>query len=81
VDHIPNRQVQVLDYNNLNVAPATLKSVIDGEGLEDLGPDTDGTIFFTSGTTGYPKAVLSSQRAGLHNYLSSYIREIRSNDT
>lgn len=42
----------------------------NGLGLEVLNPDSDGTIFFTSGTTSKPKAVLSSQRASLHNVIS-----------
>lgn len=46
-----------------------------GSGLETLHTDDDGTIFYTSGTTGYPKAVLSSQRAALHNVVSCLIRE------
>ncbi|TRM70612.1 hypothetical protein BD626DRAFT_449220 [Schizophyllum amplum] len=32
-----------------------------------VGPDDDATVMFTSGTTGLPKGVLSSQRAGLTN--------------
>ncbi|KAF9005779.1 acetyl-CoA synthetase-like protein [Hymenopellis radicata] len=33
----------------------------------DVGPEDDATIIFTSGTTGLPKGVLSSQRAFLTN--------------
>jgi acyl-CoA synthetase (AMP-forming)/AMP-acid ligase II len=73
MDHLPNR-VPVIDPMNLKVSKATLDGVIAGKGLQGLVPDSDGTVFFTSGTTGYPKAVLSSQRAGLHNLLASYVR-------
>ena len=75
VSHIPGCTVPVLDYKNLRAPNETVLGVINGTGLEDLTPDSDGIIYFTSGTTGFPKAVLSTQRAGLHNYIASYIRE------
>lgn len=39
---------------------------------DDLSPDSNATIFFTSGTTGLPKGVLSSQRAFLTNILNAF---------
>lgn len=56
-----------------------MAAVIDGIGLglETLGPESDGTIFFTSGTTGYPKGVLSDQRAALHNTLAGGVSAAR----
>ncbi|TXT07380.1 hypothetical protein VHUM_03100 [Vanrija humicola] len=70
--------VPVIDFATLVAenSPAA-DEVRRGLGLDGLGPDSDGTIFFTSGTTGYPKAVLSSQRAGIHNLLSSYVAPLR----
>ncbi|KAI5121730.1 hypothetical protein M0805_009023 [Coniferiporia weirii] len=43
----------------------------------DATPDDDATIFFTSGTTGLPKGVLSSQRAFLSNILNSLVAKVR----
>lgn len=76
VSHIPGCTVPVLDFKNLRAPNETVLGVINGKGLENLTPDSDGIIYFTSGTTGFPKAVLSTQRAGLHNYIASYIREL-----
>lgn len=74
MSHIPGCTVPVLDFKNLRAPNETVLGVINGKGLENLTPDSDGIIYFTSGTTGFPKAVLSTQRAGLHNYIASYIR-------
>ncbi|WVQ79445.1 hypothetical protein IAT38_001543 [Cryptococcus sp. DSM 104549] len=43
------------------------QDVLSSKGLEQLGPESDATIFFSSGTSGFPKAVLSTQRAALSN--------------
>lgn len=59
----------------MKVSPSDAADVKNGVGIKDIHPDSDSTIFYTSGTTGYPKAVLSSQRASLHNVISSQIRE------
>lgn len=68
--------VPVLDFVSLvGQNKEEVERVKRGEGLDGLNADSDGTIFFTSGTTGYPKAVLSSQRGGLHNFLSTYVGE------
>lgn len=40
-------------------------------------PEDDATIFFTSGTTGLPKGVLSTQRQFLTNFFNSLIAKFR----
>lgn len=66
------KQINVVDFKNLGTPADAQRAVLEGKGfgLEALHPDADGVIFFTSGTTGYPKAVLSSQRAALHSIVS-----------
>ncbi|ODO07016.1 hypothetical protein I350_04383 [Cryptococcus amylolentus CBS 6273] len=54
-----------------------VQEVMDGVGLEELGPESDGMIFFSSGTSGAPKAVLSTQRAALSSSLSGFIATAR----
>ena len=44
---------------------------------ENPQPDDDATIFFTSGTTGLPKGVLSSQRSFLSNLLNASMARLR----
>lgn len=44
----------------------------------DLLPDDDATIFFTSGTTGLPKGVLSTHRSFLSNLFNAFATRIRS---
>ncbi|BEJ17525.1 hypothetical protein CspHIS471_0609260 [Cutaneotrichosporon sp. HIS471] len=51
--------------------------IIAGVGLEGLNLGSPCTIYFTSGTTGYPKAVLSNQRQNLHNALSGTFTPLR----
>lgn len=65
--------IPFVDFKQLDVPPQLTQPILEGRGfgLEDQTPESDGNIFFTSGTTGYPKAVLSSQRAALHNVISS----------
>ncbi|BEJ16502.1 hypothetical protein CspHIS471_0511070 [Cutaneotrichosporon sp. HIS471] len=65
--------VPVIDLSALMANKEDVEGIKSGEGLglHDLGPESDGVIFFTSGTTGFPKAVLSNQRAALHNLHSA----------
>jgi long-subunit acyl-CoA synthetase (AMP-forming) len=76
-DHLKHKGVTVLDFATLSIPFKGTRAIIDGVGfgLENQTPESDGVIFFTSGTTGYPKAVVSSQRAALHVVLSSVQRE------
>lgn len=71
------KDVEVVNYDTIRPDPKVVEDVMAGRGfgLENLGPDSNATIFFTSGTTGYPKAVLASQRANMHNLVSSMICE------
>lgn len=67
---------QTLTYADLGVPQAEIDAVFRGDGIVDkITPDSDASIFFTSGTTGYPKAALASQRANMHNFTSGYLRE------
>lgn len=73
VDHLKKKKhIDVIDFKNLGTSAKAEQAIIDGTGfgVERLNPESDGTIFFTSGTTGYPKAVLSSQRAALHTLVT-----------
>ncbi|ODO00633.1 long-chain fatty acid CoA ligase [Cryptococcus wingfieldii CBS 7118] len=61
--------IEVLSTPN----PQGVQDILDGGGLEELGPESDGMIFFSSGTSGVPKAVLSTQRASLSSALSGMV--------
>lgn len=72
-DHLKHAGTTVINFKELCMPPQMTEPILEGKGfgLENQTPESDGNIFFTSGTTGYPKAVLSSQRAALHNVISS----------
>ncbi|WVQ89409.1 hypothetical protein IAS59_003167 [Cryptococcus gattii] len=53
------------------------KEILDGIGLDGLGPESDAVIFYSSGTSGYPKAVLSTQRMALSNAISGMVATAR----
>lgn len=55
--------------------PQSIADIENGTGLGDLGPESDGMILFTSGTTSMPKAVLATQRQCLHHVISGSVRE------
>lgn len=56
-----------MDLFNLPVSTQAILAVSTGEGLEALTPNSMGSIFFTSGTTGMPKGVPVTQQGILHN--------------
>ncbi|KAK4688559.1 hypothetical protein P7C73_g1539, partial [Tremellales sp. Uapishka_1] len=58
---------------DLHSSPSQRARILKGAGVEELGPDSDGVIFFTSGTSGSPKAVLSTQRMALSNIFSGMV--------
>ncbi len=77
--HLGKSSVETIHLEKLPVTATQIKDVEEGKGItSELGPESDGVIFFTSGTTGYPKAVLSSQRAALHGVISSIYRKCAS---
>lgn len=76
--HLPplaRRGVSELPWGQ--TTPAQRRGVESEEGMENLQQESDGNIFFTSGTTGYPKAVLSTQRCSLHNVISGAVAATR----
>lgn len=74
-EHLGVKGLETINLGNLGVSKAQVDEVLAGAGITDLNPESDAVMFFTSGTTGYPKAVLSSQRAALHGCISSILRE------
>ncbi|BEJ13945.1 hypothetical protein CspHIS471_0311190 [Cutaneotrichosporon sp. HIS471] len=76
VAHLDNVRDNVSEIRA--VSAQLVNDVLQGRGgVEQLNGDSDGIIFFTSGTTGYPKAVLSTQRAQLHVVLSGMVPHVR----
>ncbi|ORX37971.1 hypothetical protein BD324DRAFT_650512 [Kockovaella imperatae] len=61
----------------MSCSPEQLRQIKDGTSLDDLNPESDAIIFFTSGTGGRPKAVLSTQRMALTNLWSGLVAPIR----
>nr|XP_018260501.1 long-chain fatty acid CoA ligase [Kwoniella dejecticola CBS 10117]OBR82659.1 long-chain fatty acid CoA ligase [Kwoniella dejecticola CBS 10117] len=57
--------------------PADVQAILRGDGLEGLGPESDAVVFFSSGTSGFPKAVLSTQRMALSNLWSGMVAPAR----
>ncbi|KLT38725.1 acetyl-CoA synthetase-like protein [Cutaneotrichosporon oleaginosum] len=56
---------------NVTPSPPSLASVKDGLFTSGVGPESDGIIYFTSGTTSMPKGVLVTQRQALHVVISA----------
>lgn len=74
--HLGGAKIETIDLANLAQSAQAVKDAEAGtHTITDLNPESDAVIFFTSGTTGYPKAVLSSQRAALHGVISSWYRK------
>lgn len=61
------------------VSAKSLEEVRSGRGfgLEAVGPESDGMVLFTSGTTSMPKGVLETQRACLTHVISSSVPAAR----
>ncbi|KAG6811592.1 hypothetical protein H0H92_006715 [Tricholoma furcatifolium] len=53
------------------------RSIVTGEGEPEILPEDNATILFTSGTTGMPKGVLSTQRQYLSNLLNTLVGGFR----
>lgn len=65
--------------SSLDDALASFKGPLESwREVPESSPEDDATIFFTSGTTGYPKGVLSSHRAFLTNFFNSFVARFRS---
>lgn len=59
---LPEGAVHWSDVVDASSAPATLPVV-------DIDPDDDATIFYTSGTTGFPKGAQLTHRGSVHNVM------------
>lgn len=72
------KDIPVLDFASHKADPKAVEDIMAGRGggLERLNPDCNASVFFTSGTTGYPKAVMASHRANMHNLVSAMICEL-----
>ncbi|WWC73466.1 uncharacterized protein I206_107436 [Kwoniella pini CBS 10737] len=57
--------------------PTDVQAILRGDELEGLDPESDAVIFFSSGTSGFPKAVLSTQRMALSNLWSGMVAPAR----
>ncbi|BEI86715.1 hypothetical protein CcaverHIS002_0700610 [Cutaneotrichosporon cavernicola] len=77
LDHHPASVRHAIGVAVPNPSKAQIDEIIAGVGLEGINLDSPCTIYFTSGTTGYPKAVLSNQRQNLHNALSGTFTPLR----
>jgi acyl-CoA synthetase (AMP-forming)/AMP-acid ligase II len=73
----PVTRKHVADMSDPRPSARSVRDVVDGTCIHNLGPESDGIIFFTSGTTSMPKAVLSTQRSALHSVLSAQISSVR----
>ncbi|PAV15027.1 long-chain-fatty-acid- ligase [Pyrrhoderma noxium] len=69
------------DISSLETALATFEAsglpTDSWKACPEPSPEDDATIFFTSGTTGLPKGVLSSQRSFLTNLMNSSSSRLR----
>ncbi|OCF37059.1 long-chain fatty acid CoA ligase [Kwoniella heveanensis BCC8398] len=57
--------------------PTDVRSILDGDTVQGLHPESDAVIFFSSGTSGFPKAVLSTQRMAISNLWSGMVAPAR----
>lgn len=63
------------ELKSLKPSPRALPEVKAGAFLAGLNPESDGVIYFTSGTTSMPKGVLVTQRGALHIIVTSQYSE------
>ncbi|BEJ12183.1 hypothetical protein CspHIS471_0206430 [Cutaneotrichosporon sp. HIS471] len=67
MEHLTYKDHPVVDLWAVPVSKEAVLAVTTGDGLESLTPQSLGSIFFTSGTTGLPKGVPMTQQGLLHN--------------
>lgn len=77
-DHLPEPvRAGLIELIMPTGAPTTVLKVQAGEDLGALNPESDGIIFFTSGTTSLPKGVICTQRQCLHHIIAGSIPSAR----
>ncbi|GMK58062.1 hypothetical protein CspeluHIS016_0500940 [Cutaneotrichosporon spelunceum] len=64
-------RANVTELSTLQPSAQALAQVKDGAFASGVNPESDGIIYFTSGTTSMPKGVLVTQRQALHIVISS----------
>lgn len=67
MEHLTHKDHPRVDLWSVPVSKEAVLAVASGKGLESLTPQSLGSIFFTSGTTGLPKGVPMTQQGLLHN--------------
>ncbi|BEI82218.1 hypothetical protein CcaverHIS002_0300860 [Cutaneotrichosporon cavernicola] len=64
-------RANVTELSKLQPTAGALAQVKDGAFASSVNPESDGIIYFTSGTTSMPKGVLVTQRQALHIVISA----------
>ncbi len=67
MEHLTHKDHPVVDLWSVPVSKEAVLAVASGQDMGDLTPQSPGSIFFTSGTTGLPKGVPMTQQGLLHN--------------
>ncbi|KAL1406692.1 hypothetical protein Q8F55_008398 [Vanrija albida] len=74
VYHLPGEvQDAVGDITHVDPSPEAIAAVERGDDLGGYGPESDGIIYFTSGTTSMPKGVMLTQHQCLVHVLAGSI--------
>lgn len=76
VEHLAD--ADAIDIESIIGPPASWGELPDRVGVSpDIGPEDDATLFYTSGTTGQPKGVLSTHRAVNSNIITALATQQR----